>query len=63
MNLPVDQANSGAKYEFWYVFMVKVKFLKSNFPNIYGRCFESQDTVRQYKQWFQWLMLALKTCC
>ena len=29
MNLPVDQANSGAKYEFCYVFMVKVKFLKS----------------------------------
>ena len=27
MNLPVDQANSGAKYEFCYVFMVKVKFL------------------------------------
>ena len=33
MNLPVDQANSGAKYEFGYVFMVKVKFLKSNSQN------------------------------
>ena len=33
MNLPVDQANSGAKYEFCYVFMVKVRFLKSIFQN------------------------------
>ena len=33
MNLPVDQANSGAKCKFCYVFMVKVKFLKSNFQN------------------------------
>ena len=33
MNLPVDQANSGAKYEFCYVFMVKIKFLKSNFQS------------------------------
>ena len=33
INLPVDQANSGAKYEFCYVFMVKVKFLKSKFQN------------------------------
>ena len=31
MNLPVDQANSGAKYEFCCVFMVKVGFLKSIF--------------------------------
>ena len=31
MNLPVDQANSGAKYEFCCIFMVKVRFLKSNF--------------------------------
>ena len=31
MNMSVDQANSGAKYDFCYVFMVKVKFLKSNF--------------------------------
>ena len=33
MNLLVDQANAGAKYEFCYVFMVKVKFLKSKFQN------------------------------
>ena len=33
MKLRVDQANSGAKYQFGYVFMVKVKFLKSNFRN------------------------------
>ena len=30
MYLPVDQVNAGAKYDFCYVFMVKVKiqFLK-----------------------------------
>ena len=37
MNPPVDQANSGTKYEFCYVFMVKVKFLNPNFRNL---CFK-----------------------
>ena len=31
MNLPVDQANSGAKYEFCCAFMVKVRFLNPIF--------------------------------
>ena len=50
MNLPVDQANSGAKYEFCYVFMVKVKFLKSNFQNL---CFKLKLVfIAKYEYYF-----------
>ena len=50
MNLPVDQANSGAKYEFCYVFMVKVKFLKSNFQN---KCFKLKLVLTaKYENYF-----------